>query len=322
MNRFLLPRLLLLSGFLLCFSLVAAHPLLAPVPPPPAIDPAVYQLGRALFHDPRLSANQQVSCASCHDLSSHGADALPLSVGVDGAQGQIRALTVYNASLNPMQFWDGRVRTLEEQVDGPLHDVLEMASSWPEVLSRLAEDRQLVAAFEAAYAEGMTPQTLRSALADFQRTLVTLNSPFDLWLAGETSAMDAQQQRGYRYFIDYGCVSCHQGANLGGNMVARMGSLHNYMELKGAALNHADLGRYRLTGRDDDRYVFRVPGLRSAALQSYFFHDASASSLEEAIDMMAHYQLGRHLPDEHRRAIAAFLTALVGEHPERQVEQP
>ncbi|SFX09832.1 cytochrome-c peroxidase [Marinospirillum alkaliphilum] len=300
---------------LLILSLPLSAEMITPVPQPPKIDPAILQLGQQLFHDTRLSRDGDISCASCHDLSRNGADQQPLSRGTDGALGKLRSPSVYNAALNAFQFWDGRARTLEEQVDGPLHDPVEMASNWPDVMARLQQDQQLVASFSAIYPAGLTPETLRSALADFQRSLLTTNAPFDRWLQGDADAITAQQQHGFRLFRDYGCISCHQGANVGGNLFARMGSLENYFALKGDAIQTTDLGRYNVTGRESHRHVFKVPGLRTAALNSHFFHDGSVDNLEEAIRVMARFQLGRQLTDDEVVAMADFIQSLTGQHP-------
>lgn len=289
-----------------------------PILPVPAFAdsrPHLSRLGDLLFHDSRLSADQSISCASCHNLADNGSDTRPFSLGVGDAIGRIRSLSVYNASLNHVQFWDGRAASLEAQVDGPVHDPLEMASNWPEIIARLSADEAMRQHFDAAFTDGITAANIRSALAEFQRTLVTLDAPFDRWLRGDDQALSADALKGYKLFKRYGCVACHQGANVGGNMFARMGSLENYFALKGEAITQADLGRFNVTGNPEHRHVFKVPGLRTAALNRFFFHDSSADSLEEAILMMARFQLGRDLPSDDVKAIAAFIHSLVGHHP-------
>lgn len=310
------PRRIWLT-LLLCLhgSAVWANQAILPVPAAEPQPAALVRLGDQLFHDTRLSADNTISCASCHDLSHNGADRRPFSVGVGGAVGHIRAPSVYNSVLNHMQFWDGSAADLESQVDGPVHNPIEMATDWNSVILKLSQDPLLTEQFKAQFSEGITATNIRRALAAFQRTLVLTDSPFDRWLAGDTDALTAEQQRGYQQFRNYGCISCHQGANVGGNMFARMGSLENYFILKGDAITEADLGRFNVTGQAHHRYVFKVPGLRTAALNSFFFHDSSASSLEEAIEIMARFQLGREMPTEHTREIAAFIRSLTGQHP-------
>ena len=292
-----------------------ANNAILPVPEAPKEHPAKVKLGDQLFHDQRLSSDNTISCASCHDLAHNGADRRPFSVGVGGALGRIRAPSVYNSELNHVQFWDGSARDLESQVDGPVHEPVEMASNWDEIIAKLNQDADIQAQFSALFPDGITPDNIRNVLASFQRTLMLTNAPFDRWLAGDETAINAQEQRGYEKFRDFGCISCHQGANVGGNMFARMGSLENYFAQKGEAITQADLGRFNVTGQEHHRYVFKVPGLRTASLNSFFFHDSSADTLEDAIVTMARFQLGRELAEADVKEIAAFIRSLTGEHP-------
>ena len=213
------------------------------------------------------------------------------------------------------QFWDGRAKDLQDQVDGPIHNPIEMATDWSTVINKLKDDFDVTQQFSAVFKDGITADNIREALAAFQKTLILTDSPFDRWLSGDHSALSSQEKQGYELFSSYGCISCHQGANVGGNMFSRMGSLENYFELKGDAITEADLGRYNVTGNPNHRYVFKVPSLRTASLNDFFFHDASVSSLEEAITTMARFQLGRELPDQHVKDIAAFIHSLTGTHP-------
>lgn len=321
-------------GKLMCvcvyvFSLHAsANSAILPVPEPVPLNTALVTLGDLLFHDTRLSADNSISCASCHDLEHNGADRRPFSVGVGGAIGNIRTPSVYNSALDLAQFWDGRAKDLQTQVDGPIHSQVEMATDWQSIINKLNDDPVVTRQFNAVFRDGMTADNIREALAAFQTTLILTNSKFDRWLLGDHSALTSQEKKGYQLFRNYGCISCHQGANAGGNMFSRMGTLENYFELKGEAITEADLGRYNVTGNPNHRYVFKVPSLRTAALNDFFFHDASVSSLEEAIVTMARFQLGRELPDHHVEDIAAFIHALTGTHPrlstelKNSVEQP
>lgn len=183
----------------------------------PALDSAVVRLGRDLFHDGRLSRDNSVSCASCHDLGRGGADGLPHSVGIGRAVGNINAPTVLNSSLNFRQFWDGRAASLEEQVNGPIAAKPEMGSSWDEILAKLRRDPELTRRFRRHYPDGIDEPNVRDAIATFERSLVT-PSRFDRYLLGEHDAISANEREGYEIFKNYGCASCHQGANVGGNM--------------------------------------------------------------------------------------------------------
>jgi len=244
---------------------------------------------------------------------------MPVSIGVDGARGPINAPTVFNAALQFVQFWDGRAASLEEQAAGPVHNPLEMASSWAEVLPKLRSDGEYRDAFQRLYpAQGIRGETIVDAIAAFERTLITTNSRFDRFLQGESTALNALEQSGYQRFLDYGCASCHQGALLGGNMYQRFGVMGDYFE--GRTTSTADLGRFNVTGREEDRHVFKVPSLRNVAVTAPYFHDGSANSLEEAVIVMGRYQLGRHLSGADVASISAYLRTLTGEWQGRLLE--
>lgn len=281
---------------------------LLPLPPMPAQDQRKVMLGKKLFFDKRLSHDDSLSCASCHDPAKGGGDALPVAIGIGAQLGPINTPTVFNAALNFAQFWDGRAATLEEQAASPIHNPLEMGSNWSEVIAKLSTDSELRRAFAEVYpGRGITGDTIVDAIAAYERTLLT-PSRFDAWLAGDATALGEREQRGYRAFLDYGCASCHQGANIGGNLFQRFGILDDYY--KDRPVKPADLGRYNVTQREEDRHVFKVPSLRNVALTAPYFHDASADTLEKAIEIMARYQLGRKLPADDIEAIAAFLESL------------
>ncbi len=285
-----------------------------PLPSKQELNPELVALGDRLFHDTRLSQDNSVSCASCHQLSTGGTDRMSRSNGVGGAQGGIKAPTVYNSGFNFVQFWDGRAVTLEEQVSGPVHNPLEMASNWPEVLSKLGGDQELVQAFEALFPEGLSQQAIASAIAEFERSLVTANSPFDRWLHGDEDAIDDFELQGYLLFKRYGCISCHQGINVGGNLFAYMGAMGDYFADRGSEINEADMGRFNVTGKLEDKHFFKVPSLRLAAINPPYFHDGSVDNLSQAVRIMGLYQLGRDIPQHEIDAIVAFLHTLVGDH--------
>ena len=286
-----------------------AHEPIRPLRPPTGLDRDKVALGARLFHDPLLSADQTVSCATCHPLAHGGADGLPVSLGVGGAKGTANSPTVYNTNLNVAQFWDGRAATLEEQVNGPLTHPAEMATSWPALLARL-EQSPYVAEFRKVYGADPDEIRVRDALAQFERSLVTLDAPFDRWLAGDDNALSAEQKHGYALFKSYGCASCHQGANVGGNMFQRFGFYGNWFADRGRTAQ-GDLGRYAVTGKAADKYVFKVPSLRLVTLTAPYFHDGSVADLSEAIRIMARYQLGRDIPEGDIAPMVAFLGSLV-----------
>jgi cytochrome c peroxidase len=284
---------------------------LGALPPAPKLDPKTVALGRRLFHEARLSIDDKVSCSSCHDLANGGDDGRSRPVGVSGKLGKVNAPTVYNAALNFVQFWDGRAATLEEQVNGPLTNPLEMGSTWDQALEKLGRDPYYSTAFASLYPDGLTAANVRHAIADFERTLVTRGSAFDRWLQGDDAALSSEARAGYETFKAVGCIACHQGQNVGGNMFQRFGVLGDYFKDRGA-VTEADYGRYNVTHDENDRYVFRVPSLRNVEFTAPYFHDASAETLPAAVQVMARYQLGRKLSPEQVAAIIAFLKSLSG----------
>lgn len=268
-------------------------------------------LGQRLFNDNRLSHDNSTSCASCHSLDLAGADGRRVSTGIKGAMGSVNAPTVINSVFNLAQFWDGRAATLEEQAAGPVHNPIEMGSDWDEVLEKLRRDEHYPDRFALLYPDGLTAANIQHAIALFERSLVTIDAPFDRYLRGDQQAISEEAKRGYRLFKSYGCIACHQGKNVGGNMYARMGAIDNYF-ISRKKLEASDMGRFNVTGHEDDRHVFKVPSLRLATRTAPYFHDGSVTTLEEAISTMAHYQLGRRVNREDSALIIQFFESLVG----------
>lgn len=283
-----------------------------PLPETPPLDPGRVALGRRLFHDPRLSRDNRIACASCHHVDEGGADNRVHSLGVGGAEGEINSPSVLNARYNFRQFWDGRAGSLEDQVNGPLTNPVEMASSWQEVLPKLREDRELAGEFNRVFGRGISAEHIRIAISDYERSLAH-PSRFDRWLRGNEAVLNPDEKAGYRVFKARGCVACHQGVNLGGNLYQRFGVMADYFADR--PTTHADLGRFNVTGRAEDKFVFKVPSLRNVALTAPYFHDGSAKTLEEAIRTMGRYQLGLDLSSEDVVLIAGFLRTLNGEAP-------
>jgi cytochrome c peroxidase len=290
-----------------------------PLPQTVALDDRKVLLGQRLFHDARLSADGTVSCASCHNLDMGGVDRLPRSVGIQGQEGSINAPTVFNSGFNYRQFWDGRASSLEDQIDGPLQNPREMGSTWAHALATVVSDPQYRTDFAAVYPNGIDMASVKNALATFERSLITPNSRFDRYLRGDESALTVEELRGYKLFRQVGCVSCHQGMNLGGNLYQKFGIMDDYFSVRGH-VTEADLGRYNTTRRDEDRFVFRVPSLRNVAVTAPYFHDASAATLEEAVRVMARYQLGKNMAPDEVTGVTAFLRTLTGEYMGRPLQ--
>jgi cytochrome c peroxidase len=285
---------------------------LKPLPQTTSQVPARVRLGQELFRDPRLSANGKVACMSCHDLERAGVDNRDHSVGFDGQLTAVNAPTVFNAALNFKQFWNGRAESLESQVEAVVQNPIEMGSHWPDVVAKLSKISSYRTAFAAAYPDGLTKANVANAIASFERTLITPASRFDRYLRGDSSALSETEKRGYARFKQYGCVACHQGMNVGGNMFQKFGVMGDYFESRGNP-TEADLGRYLVTGDDADRYVFKVPSLRNVARTAPYFHDGAAKTLDDAVDIMFRYQLGRTASQEDKKAIVAFLESLTGD---------
>jgi len=277
------------------------------------LDGRKVRLGQQLFHDPRLSRDDTISCASCHGLNTGGVDNRARSIGVAGGVSSVNAPSVFNSGLNFVQFWDGRSPTLEAQIEGPVNHPLEMASNWLLINQKLATDAHYPELFTALYADGISVVNIKDALATFERSLITPNSRFDKFLNGDTAALNDKEKQGYELFQSYGCASCHQGQNLGGNMFEKMGLMGDYFAERGN-LTEADKGRFNVTQDADNLYEFRVPSLRNVALTAPYFHDGYAATLEQAVAIMAKYQLGRPMPEEHLNAITAFLRSLTGQY--------
>ena len=301
-----------LLGF--CLSTVAA-PLdepLKPLPAAPAQNPLRVELGRQLFNETRLSVNNTLSCASCHRLENGGADTQAFSIGFAGQPVTINTPSVFNATLNFRQFWNGRADTLETQVHEVVKSPSEMGSNWEHVVEVLSADTGYRSAFTNAYPDGVTMNNVQNALATYERTLLSSNSRFDQYLLGNTDILTTEEKYGYQRFKDYGCIACHQGVNIGGNMFQKFGVMGDYFKVRGNPTD-SDLGRYLVTKDEEDRNVFKVPSLRNVAVTAPYFHDGSANTLEEAVDVMFKFQLGRIPSAEDKTLIIKFLKTLTGE---------
>lgn len=277
-------------------------------------EPDKVALGERLFNDVRLSGNDTVTCASCHDLARGGVDGRVVSQGIEGHQGPINAPTVFNAAFNFAQFWDGRARDLKEQAAGPVLNPLEMGAKWKEVIAKLEAAPEYERAFQAVYDGEVSSDTITDAIAEFEQTLLTPDSRFDKYLRGDKDALDAQERRGYALFTANHCATCHTGVNLGSLTYEKMGLKGDYFQARGGKLTEVDLGRFHVTKEETDRSKFKTPTLRNIELTAPYFHDGSAKTLADAVRTMATFQLGVQLSDEDVESIASFLKTLTGEY--------
>ncbi len=284
----------------------------APIPAHVEVDAAKAALGEKLYNDRRLSGDDTISCASCHDLAKGGTDNLPVSDGIRGQKGGINAPTTFNALWQFKDFWDGRAADLKEQAGGPPLNPVEMGATWDGIVAKLDADKPFAAEFKASYPEGFNSDSITGAIAIYEKTLYTPNSKFDRYLAGQKDALSANEQNGWARFQELGCATCHVGKLLGGTSFELMGREGDYFADRGRPTD-ADLGRYNHTKNPADKHFFKVPTLRNVALTFPYFHDASAPNLATAEKTMARYQLGVNLSERDTADIEAFLRSLTGE---------
>ena len=272
-------------------------------------------LGNLLFHDVRLSADNTVSCSSCHGLNTGGVDNKPFSEGVGGQHGGVNAPTVFNALYNFVQFWDGRAATLADQAAGPPLNPVEMAcKSFDEICDKLKADAAFSKAFTEVYPDGINEANITNAIQEFEKTLLTPNSRFDKYLKGDMAALTTEELAGYDLFKKYNCATCHVGENMGGQSYELMGIKQDYFADRGTELTVEDNGRFKETKNERDRYRFKVPGLRNVALTAPYFHDATQATLEDAVRAMGKYEVGVDLSQQEVKQIVAFLQTLTGEY--------
>jgi cytochrome c peroxidase len=284
---------------------------LKPVEPYKITQPAKVELGKMLFFDPRLSKSGFISCNSCHNLATGGVDNLPSSIGHKWQLGPINSPTVFNASYNIAQFWDGRAKDLQDQAGGPIENPKEMAGSHPLAIDVLQSIPGYVESFKNVYgSEKITITNVTDAIAEFEKTLVTPDSRFDRWLKGDDKAITKTELEGYELFKGKACTTCHMGTAVGGSLFQKMGLVKPYTK------DTKTLGRYEVTRQESDKYVFKVPTLRNVELTYPYFHDGSLWDLRDVVKTMADIQLGIPVNDEEADKIVAFLKTLTGTIPE------
>ena len=324
------PLVALISSLgITAFALAADDPLMKqaqglfqPIPLEPVAvkgvtsTPAMVELGTDLYFDPRLSQSHNISCNTCHQIGLGGVDMLPTSIGHKWQKGGRNAPTVLDAVFNVAQFWDGRAADLKAQAGGPIQNPIEMGITHQHAIEMLKGIPGYTKLFEAAYPNDKDPITMPNAvtaIAAFEATLITPNSPFDKFLRGDANALSAEQKEGLKLFIDTGCASCHSGINVGGQMYAPFG----VVQKPGAdILPPNDKGRFAVTKTASDEYVFRVPPLRNVELTVPYFHSGQVWDLTQAVGIMATDQLGKTLNDAEVAKIVAFLKSLTGDQPQ------
>jgi len=298
---------ILVSYLLICQLILYAGNIIKPIPEHIKVNIQKAKLGEKLFFDPVLSRDHTISCSSCHDLKNGGDDGLVYSYGIHGRRGNINAPTVYNAVFNFRQFWDGRAKDLQEQVADPIQNPVEMDMDFPSLIARLEHIKWYKDKFDSIYSDGITKQNISNAIAEYEKTLITPNSPFDRYLKGDENAISPKAKKGYEVFKYKGCIICHSGINVGGNLYNKFGIYED--------TNSTNLGRYNVTHREEDKYVFKVPSLRNISQTAPYMHDGRFHTLKEAVDYMSQVQLGRYMSDEEIEDIIEFLKTLKGKKP-------
>ncbi len=317
-NKRLYPLLLLCLSF--NFSNVYAQnnppDTLEPILPLPSkleLDLDKVALGKTLFFDKRLSKNGDIACADCHQLDSGGDSGRVSDVSHGYSNYLINTPTIFNARYNFRQNWDGSDASLKQQLKRILDGHPPFETSIDKLILIYRSDKTISSRFSTIYRSGLTRESLLDSLVEFEKSLVTPNSRFDKFLNGDKTVLSEDERSGYHMFKSLGCVSCHQGINIGGNLYQKFGVFYNYIAERGST-TAADYGRINVTGRSIDEFVFKVPSLRNIAVTAPYLHDGSASTLEEAIFIVGKTQLGRNLTGEQVYLLKAFLLTLTGEY--------
>ena len=314
-----------MSKFLLIlflfFSVLYANEAIQPIPKTIEYDRGKALLGKKLYFDPILSKDNTISCASCHNLELGGVDNLKFSFGIKGQKGIINTPTVLNSIFNFRQMWDGRTKTLAHQVQFPITNPVEMGNSFQNLIKTLKNNSYYNETFNNIYKNGITIENIGDALEEFQKTLIT-PSAFDDYLRGDENAITSNQKKGYDLFFKKGCVSCHNGINIGGGLYAQFGltdeEMANNLTEKSTDKNifadgyDPDLGLYNITKNDFDKFYFKVPTLRNVALTYPYLHNGRIETLSETISSIAKAQLGLDLTEEETFLIEEFLKSLNG----------
>lgn len=276
---------------------------------PESLQTPMIQLGRLLFHDTRLSGDGTLTCASCHAIDQGGDDNLKTATGIRGQKGPINSPTVLNSGFNFRQFWDGRASSLDDQARGPVIAGIEMGAQWDNVIERLSRDDELRSQFKTAFGSSdISEDRVVFAIARYEETLIT-PAPFDQYLNGDISAISSDARRGYEKFKTYGCASCHQGINVGGNLYQQFGAVQRVDIDTFSASSATPL----ISGRDEELKMVKVPSLRNIELTAPYFHGGKVKDLSTAVRIMGLSQIGKAIPNSDIVLIVEFLKSLTGD---------
>jgi cytochrome c peroxidase len=295
---------------LLFFTLaIFANEPILPIPLDTQVDIKKAKLGQKLFFDTILSKDNSTACVSCHNVYNGGADSNIVSSGYADKKGNIQSPTVLNSKYNFRQFWNGRAKDLFQQAKGPINNPIEHNMNAQEVERRLNDSKEYLKIFNSVYETStISYKQVLDAIVEFENALITPNSRFDKFLRGEIQ-LTKDEKDGYILFKKNGCITCHNGINIGGNSFQKMGTFVDY-KIKN---DYPD--RSKITNKQDHKNVFKVPTLRNINKTTPYFHDASAKTLKEAVKTMAKYNLGIEIQEVEINKIVAFLKSLDGELP-------
>lgn len=298
-----------LFSVLLCTAIYAE-----PITPIPlhveGLNPQKVALGHKLFFDTILSRDNTIACTNCHMLSDGGDDNLKVSFGINGKKGVINSPTVFNSRYNFVQFWNGRAKDLQDQASGPIKNPVEMGNNFKNLIQTLNKT-QYKKEFDKIYKDGITKQNITDALSEYEKTLITPNAPFDRYLRGDKNAISKNAAEGYNLFKSKGCIACHNGVNIGGNLYAKFGYVQD--------VTTNNLGRFSVTKNPLDKYFFKVPTLRNIAKTAPYLHDGRYNTLDEVVKFMLRYQLGKTSTQAEVDKIVEFLKSLNGEIPKASI---
>lgn len=295
------------------------HEPIAPIPEVIEVDQARVRLGEKLFFDTRLSANNTISCASCHQLDSGGDDNIAMGILISADQYVHNTPSIFNALYNFRQNWDGSAETLHQQIDMAVESRHKLNNKWVIIINRLAMDNEFKNNFDTSYPGGITKENIIDAIVEFEKTLVTPNSRFDRYLRNEDKSLTKEEIKGYLLFKELGCISCHQGINIGGNLFQKFGLFYDYISERGD-IKKPDYGKFNNSNREMDKFVFKVPSLRNVAATAPYLHDGSAETIEDAIGIMGITQIGRTLTKNEIALIKSFLNTLTGEYNSKRLD--
>lgn len=286
-------------------STIVREPI-SPIPDYVNSTPKKTALGEQLFKDKRLDSKKNISCGNCHNLEIGGTDQLAFSVNGAGNPTRFNTPTIYNVSLNTQYYWSGKFETLDEQITDAIK---EINTTWPELIRTIKSIPEYTEQFNSLYSDGVTKENIKDVFISFEFSLLTPNSKFDQYLKGDTTALSASELSGYKLFKSYGCITCHQGTNVGGNFALRLDKL-------GEPFGNFNSTTGRLRGKIKQ---IRVPSLRNVAVTAPYFHDGSATTLHQAVSRMLDEYLGIGIKDQEISQIVSFLKTLSGEYKGRQL---